>query len=775
MSFSYPYPQGFSRTMAGHQPPIPSVPPLPNMGVPAPIGHTPPLPIANIGIPPPPINVQAPPPTHPQYPTLGYQRPLSFQATQPPLPTTISQPPISMLPQVGLPPRIPNDSVKPPAVQLTTPPPVVANQGVRMVSGSLAVGPGLVMPTSTAAVPSGELAASPGFLATTVATAPPTGTPTAVAPTLPGTAPVLVAPQVPVVIPTLTDEPYIPDIPEYEVPAKLEQIGQVYPGPGARPELAASMVLANVKLGKDEKDTIARAKKYAMEQTIKMVLMKQTIAHQQLQARSLQRHQALVLMCRVYIGSIAFDLKEDTIRNAFAPFGPIKAINMSWDPVTQKHKGFAFVEYELPEAAQLALEQMNGAVMAGRNIKVGRPSNMPQAQSIIDEINEESKSLNRIYIASVHPDLTEDDIKGVFEAFGKIISSRLAPAPGSGNKHKGFGFIEYETTQAAHDAIASMNLFDLGGQYLRVGRAIVPPTGGAIAPPSGQALPTAVALAAAAATASVQAAEAVKSVVAPPVQAVAPVVITPTIPTVPIVATTGYAVPPPGIAVPTVAGLSPGVVIPRVGVPASTVATPISGSYAQPAVGAAIPPPAVVTPLSVGSTTIVQPVQPPTPAPLVDDRKRKLQEELEALHQAELKKKLVLDSEAVTLEQQENLSVRGTTARHLVMQRLMRQQPESFVVVLRNMVGPEDVDEYLQEEITEECSKYGNVQNVIIYQERQSEEEDAEVIVKIFVEFAAPTQAQMAKNALNGRFFGGRTVKADIYDQDLYDQNELSG
>lgn len=43
---------------------------------------------------------------------------------------------------------------------------------------------------------------------------------------------------------------------------------------------------------------------------------------------------------------------------------------MSWDPITQKHKGFAFVEYELPEAAQLALEQMNGVVIGGRNIKV---------------------------------------------------------------------------------------------------------------------------------------------------------------------------------------------------------------------------------------------------------------------------------------------------------------------------------------------------------------------------------------------------------------------
>lgn len=32
----------------------------------------------------------------------------------------------------------------------------------------------------------------------------------------------------------------------------------------------------------------------------------------------------------------------------------------------------------MPEAAQLALEQMNGVMIGGRNIKVGRPSNMPQ-------------------------------------------------------------------------------------------------------------------------------------------------------------------------------------------------------------------------------------------------------------------------------------------------------------------------------------------------------------------------------------------------------------
>ena len=51
-----------------------------------------------------------------------------------------------------------------------------------------------------------------------------------------------------------------------------------------------------------------------------------------------QRQRALAIMCRVYVGSIYYELGEDTIRQAFAPFGPIKSIDMSFDSVTMKHK-----------------------------------------------------------------------------------------------------------------------------------------------------------------------------------------------------------------------------------------------------------------------------------------------------------------------------------------------------------------------------------------------------------------------------------------------------
>ena len=51
------------------------------------------------------------------------------------------------------------------------------------------------------------------------------------------------------------------------------------------------------------------------------------------------------------------------------------------------------------------------SLIVGVLLQVGRPSNMPQAQSVIDEITEEAKHYNRIYVASIHPDLTEEDIK----------------------------------------------------------------------------------------------------------------------------------------------------------------------------------------------------------------------------------------------------------------------------------------------------------------------------------------------------------------------------
>ena len=95
----------------------------------------------------------------------------------------------------------------------------------------------------------------------------------------------------------------------------------------------------------------------------------------------------------------------------------------------------------------------------------------------------------------------------------------------------------------------------------------------------------------------------------------------------------------------------------------------------------------------------------------------------------------------------------------------------SKVVLLRNMVGPGEVDDDLEPEVKDECNtKYGDVARVIIHEVIEAIPEEA---VRIFVEFKRIESAIKAVVDLNGRFFGGRQVKAGFYSSEKLDNLQL--
>ncbi|XP_055689354.1 splicing factor 45 [Lutzomyia longipalpis] len=97
----------------------------------------------------------------------------------------------------------------------------------------------------------------------------------------------------------------------------------------------------------------------------------------------------------------------------------------------------------------------------------------------------------------------------------------------------------------------------------------------------------------------------------------------------------------------------------------------------------------------------------------------------------------------------------------------------SKVVILRNMVGPGDVDSELEPEVKDECNtKYGDVVTVVIHEVPDTNPEEA---VRIFVEFKRIESAIKAVVDLNGRFFGGRQVKAGFYDFEKFQNLQLLG
>ncbi|CAF4018290.1 unnamed protein product [Rotaria magnacalcarata] len=93
------------------------------------------------------------------------------------------------------------------------------------------------------------------------------------------------------------------------------------------------------------------------------------------------------------------------------------------------------------------------------------------------------------------------------------------------------------------------------------------------------------------------------------------------------------------------------------------------------------------------------------------------------------------------------------------------------VILLKNMVGPGEVDDILDSETKEECQKYGEVEKCLIYEITDVLEDEA---VRIFVEFKRVESAIKAVVDMNGRYFGGRVVKAKFYNVDKFRQFDLA-
>ncbi|KAH8551443.1 hypothetical protein BGW37DRAFT_493663 [Umbelopsis sp. PMI_123] len=95
------------------------------------------------------------------------------------------------------------------------------------------------------------------------------------------------------------------------------------------------------------------------------------------------------------------------------------------------------------------------------------------------------------------------------------------------------------------------------------------------------------------------------------------------------------------------------------------------------------------------------------------------------------------------------------------------------IVLLRNMVGPGEVDDTLQRETADECSKYGKVERCLIFEVPESQV-GANQAVRIFVKFQSTLAAQCAVDDLNGRYFGGRIVTATFFDAARFEKLDLA-
>ena len=73
---------------------------------------------------------------------------------------------------------------------------------------------------------------------------------------------------------------------------------------------------------------------------------------------------------KLYIGNLSFDTGEAELRDMFSAFGSVTSCNLIMDRMTDRSRGFAFVELSSEEEAEKAIAEMNGKDVGGRALTV---------------------------------------------------------------------------------------------------------------------------------------------------------------------------------------------------------------------------------------------------------------------------------------------------------------------------------------------------------------------------------------------------------------------
>ena len=80
-------------------------------------------------------------------------------------------------------------------------------------------------------------------------------------------------------------------------------------------------------------------------------------------------------MKSIFVGNLAFEATEDSVRSLFETYGTVERVNIVMDRDTGRAKGFGFVEMSVATEADQAIAGLNGQELGGRalNINEARP------------------------------------------------------------------------------------------------------------------------------------------------------------------------------------------------------------------------------------------------------------------------------------------------------------------------------------------------------------------------------------------------------------------
>ncbi|VAH91528.1 unnamed protein product [Triticum turgidum subsp. durum] len=171
---------------------------------------------------------------------------------------------------------------------------------------------------------------------------------------------------------------------------------------------------------------------------------------------------------RVFVGNLPFSVDSAQLAGLFEQAGSVEMVEVIYDKLTGRSRGFGFVTMSTVEEVEEAVERLNGYVLDGRSLKVNSGPPPPRDQSSPRGFREQSGGFrqqssrgpgggdNRVYVGNLSWNVDDSALANLFNQQGSVLGARVIYDRESG-RSRGFGFVTYGTSDEVEKAVSNLD------------------------------------------------------------------------------------------------------------------------------------------------------------------------------------------------------------------------------------------------------------------------------------------------------------------------------